>query len=138
MTPSEDMIQLTPPGKGSSYFRLSFATPEWRESSATNNGVAYVLMNEEEIDDLIERLEAVQDQNSYVGVQVSGKSGGVYAYIDPSGSLEVGDRVLVPFGYGNTEHVAKVVAVGYGPNRSGYNGRCKNVAALLAVTELSA
>lgn len=67
------------------------------------------------------------DPNKYVQVRVAGYSR--LTYIDPSGTLAVGDRVLVPLGYNNTESVGVVKALGCG----NYDGPYKSVVARLAV-----
>lgn len=102
-------------------------------------GQEKILLSRSEVEELIDELEAAIDPErnvTYVQVQVSGASPTYpWTYIDPSGELKVGDRLLVPFGYDDAERVAKVTALGKGHVPAGVT--IKSVAARLDVEELT-
>jgi hypothetical protein len=136
----EDFVQVSR-GRLAALTRLTF-TDERGEASLGGAGTdaPFLLLTKGEVRDLIERLEAALDperNTNYVQVQVSGASTTYpWTYIDPSGELEVGDRVLVPFGYDDAERVAKVTALGKGDVPA--KARIKRVAARLEVEVLEA
>lgn len=69
---------------------------------------------------------------AYVRVAIPGH-GVHFTYIDPSKKLQVGDRVIVPFGYTDEPRFARVQECG----RGGYFGPCKEVKSLLVEQELT-
>ena len=71
----------------------------------------------------------IEDLDSYVRVTPLGKTG-IWTYRDPSGELEEGMLVEVPFG--STTAVGKVAALG----RGSYVGPVKDVAAVLRKADL--
>lgn len=78
----------------------------------------------------------VEDLDAYVQVSFNGqKYGQRYTYRDPSGTLQVGDRVIVPVGTSLTkENAAQVMALG----RGSWKGHVKDVTARLTREELVA
>lgn len=71
----------------------------------------------QERDRLLDTIEALEDENHYVQVVfMGGSTGNRYTYIDPSGSLRVGDLVLA----GYADAPAKVVALGKGSYEGPY------------------
>ena len=76
----------------------------------------------------------VEELDSFVQVVLMGPSANPYAwtYRDPSGQLEVGDVVEVPYGYDDRPVLAKVEALGRGT----WRGAVKDVAATLIRAEL--
>jgi hypothetical protein len=70
----------------------------------------------------------------YVRVRAGDHTHTQLTYIDPTGTLKVGDRVIVPMGYQNRDTFGEVIALG----RGRYPGQCKTVKAKLLVEELSA
>lgn len=89
-----------------------------------------VYLTEGEAEELIDQLEdaieaAEESRTSYVQVTYNGPTSARYTYLDPSGTLEVGDLVEVPVTYGTKP--GEVVALGKGS----WTGPVKEVVARL-------
>lgn len=122
--------------RGIPSYRLN--APEFREEAVGDaDGACGTYLTPAEARDLAEALtstaDTVEDPTAYVGVEVS-PYGRTFSYIDPDGELQIGDRVLVPFGHENVEHFGTVVALGPGS----YGSALKKVTASLDVVELTA
>lgn len=128
----DDIVRVEPSKTNYGYTKLHLL-----DHTTAPLGQEKILLSRREVEQLIDALEAAIDPErniTYVQVQVSGASN-QWTYIDPSGELKVGDRVLVPFGYDDAEWVAKVTALGKGHVPSGVT--IKSVAARLDVEELT-
>lgn len=90
-------------------------------------GMVYSLEEAEALlESLTEAVEAYREaQTNYVQVQFDGNYSQWYTYIDPTGTLEVGDlvEVMTPRG----ANVVEVMALG----RGDYRGQCSTVKAKL-------
>jgi hypothetical protein len=78
----------------------------------------------------------IEDLERYVQVRIAGATGsGSYrwTYRDPSGTLAVGDAVIVPFGYDDEDRLATVVALG----RGGWDGYTKDVSSRVLTEALA-
>ena len=89
-----------------------------------------VYLTEGEAEELMDQLEdaidaAEESRTSYVQVTYNGPTSARYTYLDPSGTLEVGDLVEVPVTYGTKP--GEVVALGKGS----WTGPVKEVVARL-------
>lgn len=86
------------------------------------------------VDDLVEVIREVEESTqSALQIQMVDGSSYRWSYSDPSGRVEVGDLVEVPFGYDNSPRIGKVVGTGRGT----WTGPLKDISARLTRRELS-